>query len=113
MRRRAGNVWRPAKREHRRFAPTSAIRFFSQWRNKIKLTRDERKAKLTTLIAAYGFATFDDLYEVAFRDSVGPAICTAPECNYTADMELDQREGYCEACGCNTVQSALILAGMI
>ncbi len=79
----------------------------------MKLTRDERKAKLATLMEDYGFASFDDLYEVAFRDSVGPAICTAPSCSYTADMELDQREGYCEACGRNTVQSALILAGVI
>ena len=79
----------------------------------MKLTRDERKAKLRQLLTAYGFASFEDLYEVSFHDSVGPAICTAPSCDYTADMELDQREGYCEACGRNTVQSALILAGVI
>ena len=79
----------------------------------MKLTPDERKAKLSRLLTAYGFASFDDLYEVAFHDSVGPAICAAPGCDYTADMELDQQEGYCEACGRNTVQSALILAGVI
>jgi hypothetical protein len=79
----------------------------------MKLTPDERKAKLTKLLTAYGFASFDDLYLVAFHDTVGPAICTAPSCSYTADMELDQREGFCEACGRNTVQSALILAGVI
>jgi hypothetical protein len=79
----------------------------------MKLTRDERKAKLIKLVAAYGFDSFEDLYLVAFHDTVGPAICTAPDCDYTADMELDQREGYCEACGRNTVQSALILAGVI
>ena len=79
----------------------------------MKLTPDERKAKLTKLLTAYGFVSFDDLCLVAFHDTVGPAICTAPSCNYTADMELDQREGYCEACGRNTVQSALIIAGVI
>ena len=79
----------------------------------MKLSRDQRKAKLAALTEAYGFASFDDLYLVAFHDSVGPAICTAPSCSYTADMELDQREGFCEACGRNTVQSALILAGAI
>ena len=79
----------------------------------MKLTPDKRKAKLTKLLAAYGFASFEDLYLAAFHDTVGPAICTASSCDYTADMELDQREGYCEACGRNTVQSALILAGVI
>jgi hypothetical protein len=34
-------------------------------------------------------------------------------CNYTAKMEPDQTEGYCEACGGNTVVSALVLAGFI
>ena len=47
----------------------------------MKLTPDERKAKLTKLLTAYGFASFYDLYEVAFRDTVGPAICTAPSCD--------------------------------
>ena len=79
----------------------------------MKLTPYARKAKLNSLLTAYGFASFNDLYEVAFRDNVGPAICIAPSCDYTADMELDQQEGYCEACGRNTVQSALILAGVI
>ena len=79
----------------------------------MKLTPDKRKAKLTKLLTAYGFASFEDLYLVAFHDTVGPAICIAPSCDYTADMELDQEEGYCEACGRNTVQSALILAGVI
>ena len=79
----------------------------------MKLTHEERNAKLAELIAAYGFACFSDLYMIAVHESVGPAICTAPDCNYTADMELDQREGYCEACGDNTVQSALVLADLI
>ena len=79
----------------------------------MKLSRDERKAKLAALMAAYGFASFEDLYLVAFHDTVGPAICIVPHCDYTADMELDQREGFCEACGRNTVQSALILAEVI
>ena len=79
----------------------------------MKLSRDERKAKLAKLLTAYGFASFEDPYLVAFRDTVGPAICIAPDCSYTADMELDQQEGYCEACGRNTVQSALIIAGVI
>ena len=34
-------------------------------------------------------------------------------CDYTTEMEPDQEEGYCEACGGNTVVSALVLAGII
>jgi hypothetical protein len=35
------------------------------------------------------------------------------ECGCTAEMEPDQRAGYCEQCGKNKVVSALILAGVI
>ena len=33
--------------------------------------------------------------------------------NYTAEMEPDQEQGYCESCSTNTVVSALVLAGLI
>ena len=42
---------------------------------------------------------------------VAPAICI--ECGYTASMEPDQAQGYCEGCGKNAVQSCLSLAGII
>jgi hypothetical protein len=45
--------------------------------------------------------------------TVSPAICTEPDCDYTTEMEPDQDAGYCEACGKNSVASALILAGLI
>jgi hypothetical protein len=32
---------------------------------------------------------------------------------YTTEMEPDQDAGYCEACGGNTITSALVLAGLI
>ena len=34
-------------------------------------------------------------------------------CDYTAEMEPDQDQGFCEVCGGNTVTSALVLAGLI
>ena len=34
-------------------------------------------------------------------------------CDYTTEMESDQDAGYCEACGGNTMVSALVLAGLI
>jgi hypothetical protein len=45
-------------------------------------------------------------------DSVCPAICMTEGCDCTTEMEPDQTEGYCEACGGNTVVSAFVLAGM-
>jgi hypothetical protein len=36
-----------------------------------------------------------------------------PKIVATAEMESDQDAGYCEACGGNTVTSALVLAGLI
>jgi hypothetical protein len=69
--------------------------------------------KLMKLCEAEGFDKLDDLLTLATADSVCPAICMTEGCDYTAEMEPDQTEGYCEACGGNTVTSALILAGLI
>jgi len=65
------------------------------------------------LIDSEGFDSLDDLIAATISDSVSPAICLNGGCDYTAEMEPDQREGWCEACGTNTVASALILAGII
>ena len=69
--------------------------------------------KLQQLATDYGFASTFDMLESAMFDSVCPAICTSEDCNYTCDMEPDQRNGYCEACGNNSVVSCLVLAGII
>jgi hypothetical protein len=53
------------------------------------------------------------MLEASVTDSVAPAICTEPECDHTTEMEPDQDGGYCEACGKNSVASALVLAGLI
>jgi hypothetical protein len=65
------------------------------------LSNEERRRKL------------DELAEASITESVAPAICTEPECDYTTEMEPDQDAGYCEACGNNSVASALVLAGLI
>ena len=72
-----------------------------------------KAAKLMKLCDAEGFQCLDDLLAAAATDSVCPAICMTEGCDYTAEMEPDQSEGYCEACGGNTVTSALVLAGFI
>ena len=77
------------------------------------LSQEQKQRKLRDLISDFGFASADDLLRAAVCDSVSPAICVKPDCDYTADMEPDQREGYCELCRDNTVQSALVLAEII
>jgi hypothetical protein len=46
-------------------------------------------------------------------DCISPGICMNTGCDYTNDVELDQDRGWCERCGAQTVQSALILACLI
>ena len=70
-------------------------------------------AKLMKLCDIEGFETIAELLGAVITDSVSPAICMTEGCDYTTEMERDQDAGYCEACGSNTVTSALVLAGLI
>ena len=74
---------------------------------------EKRQAKLDRLVEIEGYDSLDDLLPAVIADSVCPAICMNDECDYTAEMEPDQDRGWCEACGTNTVASALVLAGII
>lgn len=70
--------------------------------------------KLMKLCEAEGFKQLDDLLLLAaLADSMCPAICMTEGCDYTTEMESDQDQGFCEACGGNTVASVLVLAGLI
>jgi hypothetical protein len=73
----------------------------------------EKAQKLMKLCEIEGYQNPYDLLQAFITDSVCPAICMTEGCEYTAEMEPDQREGYCEACGGNTLVSALVLAGLI
>ncbi len=77
------------------------------------LSRTERRAKLGTLAEIEGFAEVQDLLEAASYDSVSPGICTNQSCDYTTEVEPDQRQGHCEECRTGTVQGALVLAGLV
>jgi len=66
---------------------------------------------LFDLAEDWGFDSPEELIEECGFDSVIPAICVL--CGYTTEMEPDQANGWCEDCGKNSVQSALILAGLI
>ena len=72
-----------------------------------------RRAKLDQLVEIEGCDSLDDLIAATITDSVSPAICLNDSCDYTIEMEPDQDRGWCEACGTNTVASALVLAGII
>lgn len=77
------------------------------------LSRQERASKLKNLAESEGYEKIDDLLHDAACDSVVSGICTRPDCSYTCECEPDARKNYCEACGHQTVQSCLVLAGLI
>jgi hypothetical protein len=73
----------------------------------------QKGAKLMKLMDLEGFKRVEALIEAGLTDSVCPAICMTEGCDHTSEMEPDQRQGYCEACGGNTMVSGLVLAGVI
>lgn len=75
----------------------------------IVLTR--KGERLVQLCEASGFRTIEDLLRGSLRDAVCPAICM--ECGATAELEKDQRHGYCEKCGKRRMVSGLVLASFI
>lgn len=60
-----------------------------------------------------GFDSLDNLLIAEITDTVCPAICMTERCDHTAKIEPDQDQGYCEACGGNTVVSVPVLADLI
>jgi hypothetical protein len=69
--------------------------------------------KLLTLLKSSGYESLEDFVNISTADNMCPAICIADGCDYVTEMESDQNEGYCEACGGNTVTSGLVLADLI
>jgi hypothetical protein len=73
-----------------------------------------RKAKLAKLLAIEGYPNNPIAFAEAFvSDSVCPAICMSDDCDYTADLEPDQDQGYCDACHTGTMTSGLLLMDLI
>jgi len=79
----------------------------------MRLPPQIRQDKLRSLVEAEGYESLEKLLEAVVTDSVCPAICTTAGCSYTCEMEPDQDRGWCEVCGQNTMQSALVLAELI
>jgi hypothetical protein len=79
----------------------------------MRFTAAQRRWKLTKLIEIEGYDSIEQLAEAVLSDAVSPAICMNEGCDFACEMEPDQDAGYCEECRTNSVQSALILAGLI
>lgn len=79
----------------------------------MSLTKQNQQSKLELLAEIEGFDDPMKLLEEYAVDSVCPGICVNPDCDYTTEVEPDCTRGYCECCETNTVQSAMILAGVI
>ena len=56
-------------------------------------------------------ADVQDMLDLASFNGIAPGIC--PECGHTDSTEPDQDKGYCEGCGKQTLQSCLVLGGVI
>jgi hypothetical protein len=69
--------------------------------------------KLAKLCTIEGFETIEELMEQVLSDSVSPAICMSPDCDFTCEMEPDQDQGWCDECHANTMVAAPVLAGLI
>lgn len=79
----------------------------------MSLVLSAKTAKLMKLCDSAGFANLEDLLGALLNDSLCPAICMTEGCDHTDELEPDQDAGYCDACGGNTMVSALVLAGLV
>lgn len=69
--------------------------------------------KLVRLAEIEGYVDALALLEAASTDSVVPGICINEGCDMTEEVEPDARNTPCEDCGTDTIQSCLIIAGII
>jgi len=79
------------------------------------LTKEQRAQKLLSLAESEGYGRTQEgvfeMLEKATYDSVAPGVCT--NCDHTCECEPDARENWCESCGGQTVQSCLVLSGLM
>ena len=71
------------------------------------------RAQKLMALCEIGGIDFEKLATGELFDSIFPGICMTEGCDHVSEVEGDQTEGYCEACGGQTVVSGLILAGVI
>lgn len=73
---------------------------------------NQEASKLDALAWEWGMTVPEFIDSYALDDAV-PGICMNSDCLYTARVEPDQREGFCEYCGTCSVRSGVVLAGLI
>lgn len=69
--------------------------------------------KLQQLADIEGFGDEYEMMEETGHDSIVPCICTNRDCDFTAELEMDCQDGYCEECKTHTVKSFAVLMGII
>ena len=69
-------------------------------------------SKLDDLVTICGLTVAAFIEEYVLEDVV-PGVCMNPDCDFTADYEPDQREGWCEECATRSVRSGIVLAGLV
>jgi hypothetical protein len=74
--------------------------------------QDKALSKLDALADEWGMSADEFIEEYGLEDVV-PGICMNPDCDYTTEVEPDQREGWCEECDTPSVRSGVVLAGLI
>ena len=72
-----------------------------------------KQDKIQFLTDVEGYDSPEDMVSDYITESLVPAICVNEDCDFTEFMEPDQNEGYCEHCEENTVQSCMVLLGII
>jgi hypothetical protein len=77
------------------------------------LTRQQRATKLRKLGKLLGFKTIDEMFDAAVTNTACPGTCINPWCEFFATVAPDERDGFCPNDSTNTVQSALVLAGLM
>jgi len=69
--------------------------------------------KLTRLAQLEGFRTKEALLHIYIREITVPGICFRSNCDGVAEVARNERASVCPTCGKNTVQSCLVIAGLI
>lgn len=69
--------------------------------------------KLKQLATDMGYDDALEMLEDYAHDSVCPGICTETGCSTVEEVEPDCREGWCSRCNKGSIQSGLVLMGVI
>lgn len=68
-------------------------------------------SKLDLLAREWGKSVMEFIDAYAL-ETLSPGICMNPDCDYTTEVGLDERAGYCPFCQTPTIQSGIVLAGL-